>query len=1519
MFVTKRNGNIEEVQFDKITSRINKLVKSEERKYIDPILVAQKVVGSIYSGITTEELDNESAKICINLCTSHHSYSMLAGRIVVSNLHKKTINTFVEKQEMIQNKLNFLDNKWLLWIVENRDSINAMINYERDYLFDYFGFKTLEKGYLTKIGDETIERPQDMFMRVASFINKGNLELIKKTYDLMSLGYYTHASPTLFNSGNNRSQLASCFLLGTDDSIEGITKTWADVAKISKWGGGIGLHVSNIRAKNTMIKGTNGPSSGLIPMLKVFNEIARYIDQCFIGSTKIYTDRGLVPIQLIKPNDKVFTIDGSLQIVERVYCDPYENKILNFKIYHDYENIKVTPSHPFYVIKNQPLLDHKTIINRLNNNSIVPEWIDAKNITSNNLIGFPIPKHTIDNLNLDEADCYFYGIVLNNCLISENNECLMLLNLKKTEMIEFVQKYLTTMGISFLVKIINNKFQIVWTITSKFKFVRSQFYHMNIKHFDDALLHLPEDKSKWVIKAIVDGDKLDTTICTDDEISIEISTEIVDSIKYILLKMGILCSGYLKNNINETVEFLTCILIIPKTEKIAKLFNINENKNLRYIIHNEVLYTRLDKIEEEDIQTNVYDLEIQNNHNYLTQAGLVHNGGKRKGSVAIYLEPHHSDILSFLDLKKNFGAETERARDLFLAVWVSDLFMKQVEADGDWYLMCPDKCPGLTEVYGEKFEELYWLYVKDKKYNTVVKARIVMKAILDSQLETGTPYITFKDHVNNKTNQKNIGTIKSSNLCVHGDTLILTNQGYQNIESLENKEVSIWNGTEWSLVIVKKTGQNKNLVCVKLSNGAFIHCTPEHKFYIGDNTIELEAQELKVNDTLIKLNLPTAFEITENKIYNKNSIPFNLSIKERLTWFQNYCKLKVFCKLTTSNIHIRITDNYLVLLDIRLMLHTLGIESFVIENCGDYDSNEENADDDADDNFYENYDESGYLHINYTNSEKLIALGFDITILNHSNDDKLINVELKTDDIPSFDVKVVSVYKSYENVNTYCFTERKKHMGVFNGILTGQCNEILEYSDSSEYAVCNLASIAINKFIKPFECKKVWKIYTTNGCKYCNWVKTYLEKYNYLFEEETISYDQLKRKSGSESSTYPQIYYGDLLVGGYSDFFQFICGTFNYDELYNIVYTTTINLNNIIDLSFYPVIEAKKSNIRHRPIAIGIQGLADALVLLKIRFDSDESIVFNKKFMETIYLGAITASNDIAKDRYLGMNKLIEYNNAQVLNYTKLPEYYDPLLKIIDQDLNDLYHKIKPNKCELDNEISLHSGAYSSFKGSPISEGLFQFDLWSIDNNLLFYKNKWEILRENIKIYGVRNSLVTALMPTASTSQILGNNECFEYFTNNIYTRRTLAGDFPVVNKYLIDELDNIGLWNNEMKQLILANNGSISNFQNIPIEIRNLYQTIWEIKQIWVLKNAVARGPFVDQTQSMNIFMAVPDYQKLYSSHFWSWKNGLKTGIYYLRSKAAKDATKITVDPNIQKKLESITDEHDVCENCSA
>ena len=883
LYVTKRNGQTENVQFDKITDRIKKLIIFDN-KYLDPVLVAQKVVASLYPGITTEELDIESARICVNLSTTHPSYGYLGGHILISNLHKNTLDSFSSKMIQLSQENNNININWLNIVIKYQNELNKMIDYNRDYMYDYFGYKTLEKAYLLKIKNKIIERPQDMFMRVAITLHFNNYEInlneIKKTYDYMSKGYYTHATPTLFNSANKSMQLSSCFLLGTNDDLTDITTTWNSCAQISKWAGGIGLHVSNIRGKNSIINSTGGRSNGLVPFLKVFNDIARWIDQ----------------------------------------------------------------------------------------------------------------------------------------------------------------------------------------------------------------------------------------------------------------------------------------------------------------------------------------------------------GGKRPGSIAIYLEPHHPDIEDFLELRKNFGEENKRARDLFLALWISDLFMKQVESDNDWYLLSDDECPGLTDVIGDDYEKLYWSYVKQKKYRKVLKARKLWLHIMESQIETGMPYIAFKDTINKKCNQNNLGTIKSSNLC-----------------------------------------------------------------------------------------------------------------------------------------------------------------------C-----------------------------------------------------------------------------------------------------------EITEFSNHEEYAVCNLASIALKSYVKPYEndINTIWIIYSKSGCKFCDYAKKYMSSLNINYIEKT-SIDELKEILKIDKFTWPQIFISkdncQTLIGGWNDFYKYTKGTFDYDKLYDTAYTATINLNNVIDVNYYPVPQTKLSNMKHRPIGLGIQGLADTIVLLKIPYDSEECLEFNAKIMETIYLASMTASNDLAKSRYELISKLINYK----FDY---PEYYDSNFKLDNNQMNEYYHILKPNKYELCKDPnSTTLGAYSSFDGSLFSQGKFQFDLWSIKP---FYQEKWDILRQSVIKYGTRNSLLTSLMPTASTSQILGNNECFEFFTNNIYTRNTQAGDFVIVNKYLVNDLIKIGLWNTELKNKIIENNGSIQNI-DVPNIYKELYKTIWEIKQIWVLKGAVARGPFVDQTQSMNIFMADPDYQRLGSSHFWAWKNGLKTGMYYLRTKPSSEAIKITVSSN--------------CETCSA
>ncbi len=752
MYVMKRDGRREPVQFDKITARIKKLCYGLHDA-VDPTKVAMRVIEGVYDGVTTTELDNLAAEVAATNAVTHPDYAQLASRIAVSNLHKATKKSFTDTMKDLheyvdpitgENASLIAEDVWEI-IQNNSELLDSSIIYDRDFSYDFFGFKTLERSYLLKIEGQIAERPQQMLMRVAVGIHKDDMDSVIETYNMMSEGWFTHATPTLFNAGTPKPQMSSCFLLTTkEDSISGIYDTLKQCAKISQNAGGIGLAIHDIRATGSYIKGTNGTSNGIVPMLRVFNDTARYVDQ---------------------------------------------------------------------------------------------------------------------------------------------------------------------------------------------------------------------------------------------------------------------------------------------------------------------------------------------------------GGGKRKGSFAVYIEPWHADIFDFLDLRKNHGKEEQRARDLFYALWTPDLFMKRVEENGDWTLMCPNECPGLADSWGPEFEALYTKYEAEGKGRKTMKAQDLWFKVLESQVETGTPYMLYKDAANGKSNQQNLGTIRSSNLCT----------------------------------------------------------------------------------------------------------------------------------------------------------------------------------------------------------------------------------------------------------------------------------EIIEYTSPDEVAVCNLASIAVPKFVK---------------------------------EDRT----------------------------------------FDYDKLFEVTYRVTRNLNRVIDRNYYPIPEARNSNMRHRPIGLGVQGLADAFILMRFPFDSDEARQLNKDVFETIYYAACTASKDMAKEE----------------------------------------------------------GAYETFPGSPASEGKLQFDMWDVTPSDRW---EWDILKEEIKEHGMRNSLLMAPMPTASTAQILGNNECFEPYTSNIYTRRTLSGEFIVVNKHLLRDLTKLGLWDDDMKNRLIAANGSIQNIDEIPENLKVLYRTAWEIPQRAILDMAADRGAYICQSQSLNIFMENVNNSKLTSMHFYAWKKGLKTGMYYLRTKAATDAIKFTVD----------------------
>ena len=1102
MHVIKRNGKKEVISFDKILKRIKSIGKHFNLQHIIFAQLAMKVIDQLYDNIQTTKIDELTAEQCASMSSIHPDYTKLASAIVVSNLHKNTSDCYYETIKKLydyrdtnNNSFRLIDECIMAIVEANKAIINSLIDYERDYAFDFFGFKTLERAYLMRCNKIIVERPQHMLMRVALTIHGSNMEKVKETYDYMSQKYFIHATPTLFNAGSPRPQLSSCYLLSMEsDSIEGIFNTLKECAQISKWSGGIGLHVHNIRSSGAYIRGTNGTSNGLIPMLGVFNKTARYVDQ----------------------------------------------------------------------------------------------------------------------------------------------------------------------------------------------------------------------------------------------------------------------------------------------------------------------------------------------------------GGKRNGSFAIYIEPHHPDIEDFLDLKKNHGDEESKCRDLFYALWISDLFMERVMGNKVWSLFCPDKCPGLSDCHSEAFRELYLKYEDEGKFNKQINARDLWIKILDSQMETGTPYLLYKDAANAKSNQKNLGTIKSSNLCVAPETLVLTSDGHLRIDTLVNQEVEVWNGESFSKTTICQTSACSELIEVHTSDGCVLTCTKYHKFYIQDKSNistnksvkMVEAQDLKNGMAIIETQFPIiscsnilldAYNIGFNT--SGLFVPINYSLNSKIMWFSGYVDnvgINSFNKLIINN------SKKQFMMNIKYMLQTCGLNVALIYN--------------------DHYNH--FISLSYSNVLLLNKLGF------MSEKSKLL-VQENTNNNTNYqdtNIYITNVVDNKRTDKTYCFNEQEKHAGIFNGLITSQCTEIIEYSDSKETAVCNLASLGLPMYI--------------NEAK-----------------------------------------------------------TFDYTKLYEVVQVVVANLNNVIDINYYPTPKTRRSNFKHRPVGIGIQGLADVFFKMDLAFTSDQAKEINIKIFETIYYAALEKSMLLSKQRLEHMKFLKEQyylNNWTFMSdEDECREYNiynvsDASIHIAienDKLIEKALASVKPIKAEIENLDSEFIGAYSSFKGSPASFGELQFDLWNVTP--IPGRYDWTLLKENIMTYGIRNSLLVAPMPTASTSQILGYNECFEPITSNIYSRKTLAGDFVLVNKYLVEDLLKLGLWNEDLKNSIIANKGSVSHIQNLVPHLKEKYKTVWELPMKEIINMSRDRGAYICQSQSLNLWIEDPDSKILTSMHFYAWKAGLKTGIYYLRRKAKHQAQQFTIEPKKKNTNEDEEEKKD-CLMCS-
>ena len=1211
MHVIKRDNSRETVSFDKIAKRFKQLIDGDSKKKplkVDWISLTQKICGEMYSGVHTHELDELAAQTCASLITECADFGVLASRLAISNHHKKTSPSFSETVQQLYTNINVQGNDAALvtkelynTVMKHKTKFNQIIDYSRDYNFDYFGFKTLEKSYLMKVNGNIIERPQHLLLRVAIGIYGSDVKSAIECYNALSSKKYIHATPTLFNAGTVNGQLASCFLMGIDDdSIISIYDSLKDTALISKSSGGIGIHIHNIRSRGSSIGGGTGTSSGIVPMLRVFNNTAKYVDQCVVPETIIYTTEGPMEIQnVVAGETKIYNSSGYVETIGDVLEHPYEGIMYEVETMHSIDKLKITDEHPILVVPNQKKgLNSDVIRNRLDKKLVNMEFKEVKNLEDDDMIVYSIPKYEHDNEMITNDDCYFYGILLGDGSLQNNKKYgyISLNKVTKNHILEFCKSYFKNHYVEYHIEETEseNCVRIRWNKSVDLKFRYSDVYNVNKeKYIHKNWLNLPINKAKYIAKGLIDtdgccsGNNRPQELCFDST-----SKMLMEGLRFILLRLGILTSGSIRDRIGESHQKVSYVLRIPKTKEVSELLGLEEVgqffKFLKYTDKkgNDYLMTRIKNITKTFYSGTLYDLQMSDKHEYMLHQGIVHNGGgKRNGSFAIYLEPWHADIAEFLSLRKNQGFEENRARDLFYALWIPDLFMQRVRDDENWTLMCPHTCPGLSDVYGDEFVKKYTDYEK-AGMGTSIPARELWFQILESQVETGTPYILFKDSCNRKSNQKNLGTIKSSNLC-----------------------------------------------------------------------------------------------------------------------------------------------------------------------C-----------------------------------------------------------------------------------------------------------EIVEYSGPDETAVCNLASISLSSYVVKPELPGKVVITGIDNCNYCKLAYSWCERWSLNFE-----YNKVVAEKGKK---YPIIDVQDetekvIHTGGFTDFIETYPVNYDHKELAEMTRQLTRNLNKVIDKSTYPIESARRSNLRHRPIGIGVQGLSDVFMRMRIPFDSEKAKKVNEKIFETIYYASMQESMRLAKKKH---------------------------------------DKKKPN------ENVKYPGAYSSFEGSPLEQGKFQFDLWEqrpLPEEPIY---DWDELRSEIKTYGVLNSLVTCEMPTASSSQILGNNECIEPITSNIYVRRTLAGEFIVINKYLQEDLEDLGIWSKDLKDKILLHEGSVQNIPEIPQVLKDCYKTVWEISQKVLIDLSADRGKYVCQSQSLNLFVAEPKFDVLTSMLLYTWSKGLKTGCYYLRTRPQSKAQQF-----------SIAVQEPTCESCSA
>lgn len=1529
MRVQKRNGDLEEVSFDKVLNRLSKLSKDISVDYFE---VAKKVCNRIYDGVNTNELDDLAANICSSMIVDNPDYDRLASRVSISNHHKKTLDKFSDTIERLfkYKKTKLISDDVYNVVQRNSEILDSRIQYERDYMFDYFGFKTLERSYLLSIDGKAVERPQDMWMRVSIGIHGDDIEKVLETYDCMSLKLFTHATPTLFNFGTKREQGSSCFVAGTNvytvnrgpvpienieigDSV--ITHTGSTKAVVQ-------IHENKLDNRQLFdVKVNKTPSirvTGNHRFFSITNEQLNWKESPQWNS-----------IEHLRVGDWI--------AIPKSSTTTFHEKIDLYQILKDAKNDEA--DHWTYLFEfdkdKMRRITHYKSEYRPNGVKITGEWFERY-------------------VTVDENFAWFLGAWYGDGSIQYGRSSNKHNRTKTHKGISFCQNPDNTQFIQDVVKIGEKYLGVHATVyhQKNRNWLSVSFNNSAIGHAFNILFGRWSNKkflwpsmyswSRELVAAFLGGIISSDGCCTRrGGIELQLTNqELIESIFHLSRAVGfdtsitIMHKSFINKNEERIVQkcgrmsfpWLPEIMSwVKKHYDDERLTECRERANTKIEIDGNI-FLRINCKSKvfDDIPKFVYTLGVEDDHSYAISGliaencflvnmqedsvsgmydtlrdvcliskfaggiGLhIHNvrangslirgtngkstgivpmlrvyndaarhinqAGKRNGSFAIYIEPWHADIEAFLDLKKNHGAESERARDLFYALWVNDEFMRRVQQNATWSLMCPDQCPGLSDVFDDgnkkQFTELYTRYEREGKYVKQVKAQDIWMKILESQIETGSPYMLYKDACNSKSNQKNLGTIKSSNLCVAPETRVFTDTGVKAIAELEDETVNVFNGHEYSEVTVFKTASNKELLTVETEHGHQLRCTKDHEFFVqqgsdeiivkardlvpgmrlashrlpviqdNQNTVELKysythgflcgnfssksqkstarctfnatesglcgiheglprefifndgrCQGMKFDDQKTLVLTKDQFHHKKKLVYDceqnyfegirvalprdiaeKYMVPIDFNIKSKVMWLSGLIDSAGSID-TEGNITLSIGDNTVFLREVLMLMQTLGAKGWLVE-------------------------EGNALVIGKVALFHLKNSGLDIQFQTIVPDSNQISA-------PICDC-IKNVMDLQQRSDTYCFTEKKRNRAVFEGVLTSQCSEIIQYTSPDEIAVCNLASICLPSYI----------------------------------DEKT--------------------------------------NTFDFTKMQEVVRVATCNLNKIIDKNFYPVEKARVSNMKHRPIGIGVQGLADTFLRLNLAFDSPEAKQLNKRIFENIYFAAIQKS------------------------------------------------------CELAREF----GPYESYDGSPASMGVLQFDMWEGNTEL---SCDWQSLKQDISKHGLRNSLVCSPMPTASTSQIMGNTESFEPIQSNIYKRKTLAGEFIILNKYLVHELKSLGMWDENMKNKLIANNGSVQEIEGLSEELKSKYKTVWEMKQKTIIELASDRGRFIDQSQSMNLYFESPTFSKVTKAHFFGWQSGLKTGMYYLRSKAKAETQKFSIDASISKKNYDDS-ANQPCESCSA